>query len=84
MFSMLVVAGSLLWGQVIGTFVTVIGQYNPDLNWFRMTMDALNRFMAINQLPAEMRVRLREYFQQTRHVHRGRQRRQVCTWLSIP
>jgi len=67
---------------VIGTFVTVISQYNPDLTWFRTTMDSLNRFMAINQLPPEMRVRLREFFQQSRHVHRGQQRRQLLQLMS--
>jgi hypothetical protein len=120
-FSLLIVVGVLLWGHVIGTFVTVIGQYNPDLNWFaqpdsdrdssntpwvrsanlpvffpqlialstylpdcrfRMTMDALNNFMEINQLPDEMRMRLREYFQQTRHVNRGQQRRKLLSLMS--
>ena len=81
-FCLIVVVGALLWGHVIGTFVTVISQYNPDLTWFRTTMDSLNRFMAINQLPPEMRVRLREFFQQSRHVHRGQQRRQLLQLMS--
>ena len=34
--------GALLWGHVIGTWVSVINNVNPDLKWFRNTMDSLN------------------------------------------
>ena len=33
LFSVLVVLGALLWGHVIGTWVSVINNVNPDLKW---------------------------------------------------
>lgn len=29
--------GALLWGQIIGTFVSVIANVNSDVTWFRAT-----------------------------------------------
>ena len=80
--SLLVVVGALLWGHVIGTWVSVINNVNPDLKWFRNTMDSLNTFMSIHGLPSEMRTRLREYFQQTRHMHRGQERKHLMRLMS--
>ena len=37
LFSVIVVIGALLWGHVIGTWVAVINNVNPDLKWFRNT-----------------------------------------------
>jgi hypothetical protein len=81
-FALIVVMGALLWGQVIGTFVSVIANSSPDLQWFRTTMDHLNRFMVVYHLPDALRVRLREYFHQTRHVQRGQQRKKLLTLMS--
>ena len=80
--SLLVVVGALVWGHVIGTWVSVINNVNPDLKWFRNTMDSLNTFMSIHGLPSEMRTRLREYFQQTRHMHRGQERKHLMRLMS--
>jgi len=59
-----VVSGALLWGYVTATWVGVITNMNPELRWFRETLDSLNAFMAMHSLPKEMRIRLREYSQQ--------------------
>ena len=45
-------------------------------------MDSLNTFMSIHGLPSEMRTRLREYFQQTRHMHRGQERKHLMRLMS--
>ena len=82
LFAILVIVGALLWGQVIGTFVSVIANARPDLAWFRSTMDQLNAFMSIHGLPTEMRMRLREYFQQSRHVQRGQERKRILRLMS--
>lgn len=82
LFALLTVIGALLWGQVIGTFVSVIANASPDLAWFRSTMDQLNSFMSLHGLPHEMRIRLREYVQQSRHVQRGLQRRRILKLMS--
>mmetsp|Transcript_23740 Transcript_23740/g.47369 ORF Transcript_23740/g.47369 Transcript_23740/m.47369 type:complete len:853 (-) Transcript_23740:227-2785(-) len=81
-FATVVYIGSLVWGYVVGTFVSVLANSHPDLIWFRTTLDQLNHFMYVNQLPHELRVRLREYFQQSRHIHRGQQRKQLMTLMS--
>ena len=35
---------------------------------FRLTMDSLNSYMQMNDLPQAMRQRLRDYFHRTRHL----------------
>ena len=60
--------GSVLWGQVVATFCGVVATFNPEAAHFRTTMDDLNRFMAMNGLPKDVRTRLREYFHQTKHL----------------
>ena len=82
LLALLAAFGALLWGQVIGTFVSVIANARPDVTWFRSAMDQLNGFMALYELPGQMRFRLREYFQQSRHVQRGLQRKRILDHLS--
>ena len=60
--------GSVLWGQLIGTFCSVVATFNPEAAEFRRTMDELNRFMRLEGLDSAMRQRLREYFHQTKHL----------------
>ena len=81
-FAVVIIAGAMTWGYVIGTLVSVISNFNPDLTWYRGTLDQLNRFMSVSELPHEMRIRLREYFQQSRHIHRGEQRKQLMRLMS--
>ena len=63
-------------------FVSVITNMSPDTTWFRLTLDHLNRFCSIYQLPHETRVRLREYFHMSRHIHRGQERSQPMSIMS--
>ena len=60
-FAFLTAIGALVWGQVIGTVVSVVANANSDVTWFRSTMDELNQFMHLYSLPQETRMRLREY-----------------------
>ena len=39
---MIVVSGALLWGYVTATWVGVITNLNPEVRWFRETLDSLN------------------------------------------
>ena len=52
----------------VGTFCGVVSTFNPELNEFRDTMDDLNRFMERETFPAELKVRLRAYFHQSKHL----------------
>ena len=81
-FGIIVGLGALMWGYVVGVFVIVLSNLNPDVQWYRSTLDQLNHFMAISQLPHEMRYRLREFFQQSKHIHRGEQRKQLLRLMS--
>ena len=63
---MLVTASA--WAYVIGTVAGVYSTLNPNLVQYRNTMDTLNYFMRERQLPKDMRIMLREYFQNARHM----------------
>ena len=80
--TVLMLCGSMLWGNVIATFCGVMSTLNPDVTEFRQTMDSLNRFMALQELPVEMQRRLREYFHQTKHLQLAAARRALITQMS--
>ena len=63
---MLVTASA--WAYVIGTIAGVYSTLNPNLVQYRNTMDTLNYFMRERQLPKDMRIMLREYFHNARHM----------------
>ena len=74
-FAFLIASGALLWGQVIGTFVSVIANADPDTTWFRSTLDSLNRFLHLHNMPhdnPQLCIQVREYFQLSMHLHRER------------
>jgi hypothetical protein len=64
----LMLISSLIYAQVIGTYCGVVATLNPELMAFHETMDDLNRFMIREEMPNEMRRRLREYFHQSKHL----------------
>lgn len=66
--TILMVAGSMLWGMVLGTFCGVLANLNPGAQEFRKRMDELNDFMSMQALPKDMRLRLREYFVHSKHL----------------
>lgn len=70
--TVLMLAGGMVWGMVIATFCGVIASMDPKGTEFRKTMDDLNSFMALQGLPNDMRIQLREYFHQTRHLQVSR------------
>ena len=50
----------VLRGQVVATFVSIVSTLHPEVAEFRNRMDELNSFLARQNLPQEMRRRLRE------------------------
>lgn len=64
MATLMMLIGSMAWGNVIATFCGVVATINPEQSEFRRTMDDLNRFMALQDLQPKMKTRLREYFHQ--------------------
>jgi len=78
----LMLSGALMWGQLIGTFCGVISTMEPDVTEFRATMDKLNRFMKRQDIPTQMRRRLREYFHHTKHVQQAVAQRSILSAMS--
>jgi len=70
--TLLMLFGGMIWGSVIATFCGVIANLDPQGTEFRKTMDDLNTFMASQGIPREMRISLREYFHQTKHLQVAR------------
>lgn len=80
--TIMMLLGSLVWGNVIATFCGVMATLSPNATEFRCTMDALNRFMAAQDIPSEMQRRIREYFHQTKHLQDTTDRRALLEKMS--
>ena len=78
----LMLSGSMLWAQVLATFVSVLSTLNMDANEFRQMMDSLNAFMRRHNIPQEMRLRLREYFHQTQHLRVAERQKELIEFMS--
>ena len=55
--------GSAVYAYIVGSICGIIALMDQATSQFHQNMDELNLYMAENNLPQEMRVRLREYFQ---------------------
>jgi CRP-like cAMP-binding protein len=64
----LMLSGGMIWGTVIAVFCGVLANMDPKGTEFKRTMDDLNSFMSEQGIARKMRVELREYFHQTRHL----------------
>ena len=64
----LLIMGSIAWGLVLAVIVSNLANIDPEGDDFTQTMGELNKMMIRQNLPQPMRVRLREYFHQSRHV----------------
>lgn len=66
--SFLMLASAFYWASVIGTFCGVVSSFNPEENAFHALIDELNRFMSRESVPLPLRLRLREYFRESKHI----------------
>jgi len=80
--TVLMLLGGMIWGSVIATFCGVIASMDPKGTEFRKTMDDLNSFMELQGLPRDMRISLREYFHQTKHLQIARANRGLIQNMS--
>jgi hypothetical protein len=62
--------GASTYAYVIGTVCGVIALMDQATSKFNQQMDELNLYMEENQMPNEMRVRLREYFNYCKQMNR--------------
>lgn len=59
----------LMWTYAIGSVTAIATTLNPNATLYQTTMDSLNYFMRERDLPRDMRLTLREYFNNARLVH---------------
>mmetsp|Transcript_127026 Transcript_127026/g.329553 ORF Transcript_127026/g.329553 Transcript_127026/m.329553 type:complete len:743 (+) Transcript_127026:108-2336(+) len=76
------VTSGLIWAYVIGSMCGIISAMDPLLVQYQQDMDLLNIMMADNNLPEEMRRRLRNYFQESRNIQRKVNQQTVVNSLS--
>ena len=74
--------GGVLWGYVVGTFCGTIANLSPATREFRTNMDDLNTYMRQNRVDMPLRLRLREYFHRTRHLHDASNQNRLLTMMS--
>merc|ERR1719210_1154627 len=64
------VTSGLIWAYVIGSICGIISAMDPLMLQYQQNMDLLNIMMQDNNLPEDMRRRLRLYFQESRNLQR--------------
>jgi hypothetical protein len=80
--SALMLVSGMLWAQTVGAFCGIITTLQPDVAAFRTTMDKLNRYMAAEGFPDEMRLKLREYFHHQKIVRSAEAQRELLVKMS--
>ena len=74
--------GSCIWAYIISAGCGVISTLDPQGVEFRQTMDELNYFSRDKNLPMDLTIRLRTFFQNTQHVIFARQYDQLLHKMS--
>ena len=80
--TLLMLATSLMWSQVISTFCLVLANQGPANQEFYNAMDSLNTYMTLNAFPKSMRSHLRAYFHETRHLRLQRRHKLLYADMS--
>ena len=77
----LMLTSCVAWAQTIATFSGVASTLQPDVNAYRQTMDDLNRFLERESFPQAMRIRLRAYFNASRHLRLAETQRRLLQFM---
>ena len=75
--------GSALWVWVLSSMCGMVATLDPSHIEYRQTLDDLNRFCREQTLPANLRVRLREYFRQQEPICRARRQDTLLELMSV-
>ena len=81
----LVLIGVLVWATILASVVDIVTNIDPDTRIYRNTLDSLNRYLNLHDLPADnpMLCRsLREYFGKSMHLHRARAHQGLLSLMS--
>ena len=74
--------GSAMYAYIVGNICGVIATMDQASTEFHATMDDLNLYMNENNLPRDLRIRLREYFMYCRHQQRQKYYQGLLTKMS--
>lgn len=80
--SVMLVIGSTLWAYIIGSACGIIATLDPARLEFRQTLDELNYFVHDMNVPADLTVKLRQYFRNTMYLVRVRRYEALLSKMS--
>lgn len=80
--AILMLLAGIMWADFIAGFVTFISTVGKESTEFRQTLKALNEFMSRARLPADLCLRVREYFHQTQHLRESEKRSVLLETMS--
>ncbi len=66
----------------MGNFCGIVATLEPEKAEFRTLMDRLNRWMALEELPGELRSRLREYFHHQKIIRAAESQKELLSRMS--
>lgn len=70
------------WTYAIGQAAGIASTLDPSRIRYETTMDSLNFYMTERKLPKEMRMTLRDYFQNSRYVHQSNDEASLISKMS--
>ena len=76
--------GGILWAYVIGGVCATMGAVDPIEMEFRARYDQLNAMMDEHNLPHDLRLRVREYFRESKHSMKVKAHKELLDGVSIP
>ena len=74
--------GALIWAYTIGSFCATLSSMDQHTVATRHTLDELNYFMEDNQLPLQLRARLRRYVHMCKMLRRAQAQKALLSSLS--
>ena len=80
--TILMIVGAIVFAQIVGSFCGLAAALSPEKAQFRFDLSDLNYHMSEEDIPAELRYRLREYMHQTVHLRQGKIRVRLLELLS--
>lgn len=74
--------GGGIYAYVVGSVCQILNSMDASTTEFHQTIDTLNEYCRHNQLPAELRERLREFFHSSRTLLREKQHHDLLLTMS--
>ena len=81
--TMIMLAGAMFFAQLVGSFCGLAAAMTPETTSFRHDISDLNTLMEREQIPQEMRYRLREYMHASKLLRAGKTRQHILGQFSV-